>query len=91
MASGTEQFRIEQDTIIITDENMIIEMHADMQEEPNSLYLYNTILTDIFPDQTNLVIIGFRNRETGIKFDIKKHAEEITLGKLYQDDSILIQ
>ena len=60
---------------------MVIELHTDVQEEPKSLYLYNTILTDIFPDQTNLVILGFRNRETGIKFDIRKHAEEISLVK----------
>ncbi|HDR68071.1 MAG TPA: hypothetical protein ENN61_03365 [Bacteroidaceae bacterium] len=77
--SNSPQFKLEVDTVIVNEDNMTIEMHTELREEPNSLYIYNTILTDIFPDQTNLVIIGFRNKESGIKFDFIKHAEEISL------------
>jgi hypothetical protein len=74
-----EPAKLAMDTILLNDDQMQIEMHAGMKEKPKSLYLYNTILTDIFPDQTNLVIIGYEGKETGIKFDIKKHAEELRL------------
>ena len=77
--SDAPLLKIEIDTVMVNEENMVIELHATVQEEPNSLYIYNTFLTDIFPDQTNLVIIGFHNRESGIKFDIEKHDEEISL------------
>jgi len=67
------------DTITVSEENMVIEMRAALREEPKSLYIYNALLTDIFPDQTNLVMIGIGKRETGIKFDIKKREEKISL------------
>jgi hypothetical protein len=54
-------------------------MHAEVREESNSLYIYNALLTDIYPDQTNLVILGFENRETGMKFDVIKHSELVKL------------
>ncbi|MBN1131473.1 MAG: hypothetical protein JXR52_00330 [Bacteroidales bacterium] len=71
--------QLEVDTIMVNDMDMEIEMHAELKREPNSLYICNTLLTDIYPDQTNLVIIGFRNRESGIRFDVRKHEEEISL------------
>ena len=58
---------------------MTIEMHARVPREPNSLYIYNAILTDIFPDQSNLVIYGVQQRERGIKFDIRKQDAEVKL------------
>ncbi len=67
------------DTILMSDETMHIEMRAALKGNPNSLYIYNAILTDIFPDQTNLVIFEFKERETGIKFDVRKHDEVVEL------------
>ena len=58
---------------------MTIEMRGKLIKAPNSLYIYNALLTDIYPDQTNLVIFGFKNKETGIKFDVKKHDAEVML------------
>ena len=58
---------------------MTIEMHALVPESPNSLYIYNSLLTDIYPDQTNLVIFVSGKKETGIKFDIRKHDAEVIL------------
>lgn len=67
------------DTVFVEEDAMTIEMHALVPSNPNSLYIYNTLLTDIYPDQTNLVIFVFAKRETGIKFDVKKHDAEVIL------------
>jgi len=67
------------DTIQLEENAMFIEMHSDLPSQPNSLYIYNALLTDIYPDQTNLVIFGFNKKETGMKFDIKKHSAEVVL------------
>ena len=67
------------DTIKITEDAMLIEMSAALRGKPNSLYIYNALLTDIFPDQTNLVIFEFKESETGIKFDVRKHGELVEL------------
>ena len=86
----TERFRIaedkelegltlEIDSVTLEEDAMSIEMHATLRSEPNSLYIYNALLTDIYPDQTNLVIFGIGKKETGIKFDVKKHDAEVIL------------
>lgn len=67
------------DTIIITEDAMQIEMSQVFREKPNSLYIYNALLTDIFPDQSNLVIFGFNKKEIGMKFDIRKQNSEVVL------------
>ena len=67
------------DTIYFNDLSMTIEMHAKLKEEPDSLYIYNSILTDIFADQTNLLIYSVRGLEKGIRFDYYKHEEFVTL------------
>jgi hypothetical protein len=67
------------DSILLDENSMHIEMHAEVPGKPNSLYIYNALLTDIYPDQTNLVILGYKDRETGMKFDVRKHGEVVTL------------
>lgn len=67
------------ESIGLEEDAMIIEMHAVVPESPNSLYIYNTLLVDIYPDQSNLVIFVFENKESGIKFDIRKHDAEVIL------------
>lgn len=67
------------DTLYFSDLSMILEMHASLKEKPKSLYIYNSILTDIFADQTNLVIFSAGGKEKGIKFDFKKKSEEVKL------------
>ncbi len=81
ITTGEEEagLKIEIDTIQIEDDVMFIEMHSDLPSKPNSLYIYNALLTDIYPDQTNLVIFGFDEKETGMKFDVKKHSAEVVL------------
>ena len=70
---------LEIDTVMTDEDTMTIEMHSTSPAKPISLYIYNALLTDIYPDQTNLVIFGFNKRETGIKFDMKKHDAEVML------------
>jgi len=59
--------------------SMTIEMRGELRKAPKSLYIYNALLTDIFPDQNNLVIVSFDNKETGMKFDYKKKQKELKL------------
>ena len=70
---------LEIDTIRLEEDAMIFEMHAPVPSSPKSLYIYNTLLIDIYPDQANLVIFVFEKKETGIKFDIRKHDAEVIL------------
>jgi hypothetical protein len=70
---------LEIDTVFLEEDAMTIEMHVMVPSSPNSLYIYNALLTDIYPDQTNLVIFVYENKETGIKFDVKKHDAEVIL------------
>jgi hypothetical protein len=69
------------DTIYFNDHSMTMEMHAKLKDEPKSLYIYNSILTDIFADQTNLLIYSTDGREKGIRFDYHKHEEELILSR----------
>lgn len=70
---------LEIDSIFLEEDAMTIEMHAELPKSPKSLYIYNTLLIDIYPDQTNLLIFVYGKKETGIKFDIKKHDAEVIL------------
>ena len=71
--------RLELILVELEEDAMTIEMQTELPSKPNSLYIYNALLTDIYPDQTNLVIFGFEKRETGIKFDVKKQSAEVVL------------
>ncbi len=70
---------LEIDTVFVEEDALSIEMHAEVPSNPNSLYIYNALLTDIYPDQSNLVIFVYEKKETGIKFDVKKHDAEVIL------------
>lgn len=78
-AQKASPFVLEKDTVFYDDLAMTIKLHADLNKKPKSLYIYNAILTDIFADQTNLLIISYENREKGIKFDVKKNEEVMML------------
>jgi len=76
---NSEALEILIDNIRFEDHNMKLEMHVNLKEEAKSLYIYNSILTDIFADQTNLLIYPSENGEKGIKFDYQKKEEELRL------------
>ena len=79
MKKGELPLRLKIDSITINDDVMLIEMSGELLGKPKSLYIYSALLTDIYPDQTNLVIFGFNEKETGMKFDVKKHSAEVVL------------
>ena len=79
LEEDSDPFKLVMDTIRLEEDAMLVEMSCDLTIEPNSLYIYNALLTDIYPDQTNLLIFGYRNKETGIKFDVKKQDAEVML------------
>jgi hypothetical protein len=81
IATGEElpPLPMEIDSVYVEDDALSIEMHANVPSSPNSLYLYNTLLTDIFPDQTNLLIFVYGKKEIGIKFDVREHDAEVIL------------
>lgn len=76
---GMPGIQIEIDSVFLEEDAMTIQMHAMVPSSPNSLYIYNALLTDIYPDQNNLVIFVYGKKETGIKFDVKKHDAEVIL------------
>jgi len=76
---GAEPLSLVLDTLIMNEDAMILELSCTLNSQPNSLYIYNALLTDIYPDQTNLVIFGYKKKETGIKFDVKKLSAEVLL------------
>ncbi|MFC2090062.1 DUF6702 family protein [Bacteroidota bacterium] len=67
------------DTIYFQELSMTMELHIRLESVPKTLYIYNAILTDIFADQTNLLIYSLNGKEKGIKFDYKKKHEELKL------------
>jgi len=73
------QVSLVKDTVYFSDLTMTIELHAKLTDKPKSLYIYNAILTDIYADQTNLVIFTHEGKEKGIKFDYKKKQDEMKL------------
>ena len=76
---GDTFLALETDTITFNDLSMTISMHVEQKEKVKTLYIYNSILTDIFADQNNLFIFSLENRQMGIKFDIKKVHDELKL------------
>jgi len=76
---GGDKFEFVRDTAYFEDLRLTLEMHIKLNRKPNSLYIYNSILTDIFPDQTNLLIYSVGGREKGIKFDYHKKEEVLKL------------
>jgi hypothetical protein len=79
LAEDKHALLLDIDEIIYDDHKMNVKMHVDLQEEPTKLSVYNAILTDIFADQTNLLIFQSTDGEKGIKFDYHKRVEELRL------------
>lgn len=78
-SKGKEGMEIVTDTITFNDLSMKLELHINLREKPKTLYIYNAILTDIFADQTNLLIFSAGGKQKGIKFDYNKQEEELKL------------
>jgi hypothetical protein len=78
--NGKDNFLdVHRDSIWFEEQSMTIEMHVEYTEKPKSLYIYNTLLIDIFPDQSNLTILSYNQKEKGIKFDYHKREDLLKL------------
>ncbi len=67
------------DSVAFDEHSMQLELHIKLRDKPKTLYIYNAILTDIFADQTNLLIFSAGGKQKGIKFDYNKQEEELKL------------
>ena len=76
---GKKELKLTVSSVSIEKDAMQIEMQSELGRELKSLYIYQALLTDIYPDQNNLVILSFGKRETGIKFDVRKLDELVSL------------
>jgi hypothetical protein len=74
---NNEALDLEWDRISFNDVSLRLEMHVKLEYKPKTLYIYNSILTDIFADQNNLLIYSSGGKEKGIKFDIHNKEEEL--------------
>jgi len=64
---------VKTDSIWFEDMSVTIEMHIDTDRTWKSIFIENTLLIDIFPDQSNLTILSYGKKQKGIKFDYEKH------------------
>lgn len=65
----------------INEEAIWIYYSAGNLLQAESIYLINTIFLDIYEDQTNLVIINFRGKQQGYRFNILQTEKEIELNE----------
>ena len=64
--------------IVYHDEAVHIKLKSKANNNLSKISVLNTLLMDIYLDQTNLVIISYRNEEKGYKLDLKNNNFEIT-------------
>ena len=76
---GSDPIKLKIENVTFDELSMKIDIQGRLRKAPKTLYIYNAILTDIFPDQNNLVIISLDNKQTGMKFDYKTKQEELQL------------
>lgn len=79
LREGQDAIKLHTDSVLHEGESMTIELSAELSEKPKTLYIYQSLLTDIYPDQTNLVIVVNGKEEFGIEFDVSKHDEKVEL------------
>lgn len=49
------------------------------QEDFNRIYVKNELLLDIYGDQTNLLILNYRNNQNGYRFNVRNTEQRIKL------------
>ncbi|MBN1117599.1 MAG: hypothetical protein JXA77_10360 [Bacteroidales bacterium] len=55
---------------------------AKLSALPDTLCIENTILTDLYSDQQNLLIFSYRSKEKGLTFDQKTVKQPISLNSI---------
>ncbi|MDF1570095.1 MAG: hypothetical protein P1P82_00545 [Bacteroidales bacterium] len=74
-----EPMELVTDTITFNELSMKLELHINLKDQPKTLYIYHAMLTDIFADQTNLLIFSAGGKQKGIKFDYNNKEDELKL------------
>lgn len=74
-----EELELVKDTLFLEDHSILMEYHCKLADIPESLTIHTKLLTDVFYDQSNMVIFSMKGREKGLKFDFKNKAETLTL------------
>lgn len=64
--------------IIYNDDGIHVKLKSKANNNLDKISVLNTLLMDIYMDQTNLVIISYKNKEKGYKLDVKNNSFEIT-------------
>jgi len=77
--AGAPAIPLHKDTLIHEDDSMTLELSAKVKQNAKTLYIYQSLLTDIYPDQSNLVLFMSEKKELGIKFDVRKIEELVLL------------
>ena len=65
----------------VNDEAIWIYFSAGNLREVKSVYLINTIFLDIYGDQTNLLILNYKGKQQGYRFNIMHTEKEIILNE----------
>lgn len=65
----------------ITDEAILLSYSCQVPDDLTSIEIRNTILMDIYHDQTNLVIFSYTGREKGLRFTINDYVKKIDVTK----------
>jgi hypothetical protein len=77
--SGGVSLPMTLDSTLMEEESMTLELTVEIPRGLDKLYIYQSLLTDIFPDQKNLVIFSSGNTETGIEFDVARLEQLVTI------------
>jgi hypothetical protein len=70
--AGDKKLNAEIKNIDLTDNELKLDLVYKMKKRPKIIRIYNSILTDIYPDQSNLVMLRYGKFEEGIKLTPEK-------------------
>ncbi len=77
--NGKSELKMEYDGNEMKEDAVWMNFHAPLQDGVKSLKIQNTLLVDSFPDQTNLLIINYKGKQMGYRFNHDQRIIEPTL------------
>ena len=63
----------------LTDDTIWVYLELPFKRKPTNITLTNTILLDLFSNQSNLVIFSYHSSEMGYRFTENRQTQEISL------------
>ena len=70
--AGDNKLNAEIKNIGLKDNELRLDLVYKMKKRPKIIRIYNSILTDIYPDQSNLVMLQYGEFEEGVKLTPEK-------------------